>query len=354
MKVLIITRTNWDEAPRIRHQMCNMMLKQGNEVVFLEKPTNSILSPLKLREEKEGLTLGTYPELMHHQLKFTKLFQYLNAKFVIRKLKNLIENNNFDLVLNFNYDYSYLSNFFEPRKFISIINDNFIAQGKPWMKKSIREQMESTCALSYATLSVSYPLKKLVDKSSNNSLLFIPWCEVEYKKPKPMKLRNIVLYYGYINERIDWTVIEGLLERNISIRFVGPVAGNATKQELIRLQHFPDFEVKGACSFEKLDLTDVCCSIAPYRKDIESVRACTISNRAFRLLSSGIPVVYPNLPYLIKAPKTVIFGASSLQEYFEIINFYMRNFDSCQNDILDFLDGHSEQDRYNSLMSILG
>ncbi|WP_417446728.1 hypothetical protein [Kangiella sp.] len=354
MKILIITRTNWNEPPRIRHQLCNMLLKRGHKVVFLEKPTNKLLSPLRLQTVSENLTLGVYPELLHHQLKFFGLFQYLNAKFVMVKLKSFLNKNKFDLIFNFNYDYSYITSCIDADKFVTIINDDFIAQAKPWMRRAIREQMVMTCKVSSSVLSVSYPLKKLVDSYCDNSFLFLPWCDDKYEQPTKSKVRNVVLYYGFINNRLDWQIVKGLLDKDITIRFVGPINEEDAKNQVNSLSNnYDNFEYISPRCLSKLDLEDVCCSIAPYDISIESIKACTVSNRAFRLLAKGIPVIYPNLPHILEAPVEAISTASKLSEYIENITFYKCNFYNCQPIIKDFLPAHYSSARYQQLMNVV-
>lgn len=353
MKVLIITRTNWSEPPRIRHQFCRMMLNKGHEVYFLEKPTMKWWQPLQLKKIESNFVLGTYPELLHHQLKFSRILQFFNSKLVLKKLKEFLRKKKFDAVINFNYDYGFLSQAIDNAKFITVINDDFIAQGKPWMKGAIKSQLQSTCDVSDSTLSVSFPLKVMIEKYTHKSKLLLPWCEKEYKAPNSSKERNVVLYFGYINNRIDWKIVVGLLERNIHIRFVGPVNGKETQETISNLQRYPNFEQLAACDYEELNLDDVFCSIAPYDPSIESVQACTISNRAFRLLSSGIPILYPKLPYLLEAPKEVIYGAIDLDDYYSQILFYKEYFYYCQKFIEVFVKSHTEQERYRVIESVV-
>ena len=98
---------------------------------------------------------------------------------------------------------------------------------------------------------------------------------------------------------------------------------------------------------------DVFCSIIPYNPDKESVQACTISNKAFNLLSLGLPLVYADLKHLIKAPKEVMRKNTSLKEYIESMNYYHENFCEVQNHIELFLQQHYEEKRWNLLKKII-
>lgn len=354
MRILIIARTNWVEPPRIRHQICNMLLSHGHEVVFLQKPNQKILSDLELSKNQDGLVLGEYPELVHHQLRLTRLIDWVNERFVISKLKKFLIEGNFDLILNFNYDYGFLKDYAPSGRFITIINDDFVAAARPWMTNSVREKIKYTSRVSDAVLAVSYPLYDFVKKYNNRSELFFPWCEDSYVYPETGVTRNVVLYFGYINDRIDWGDVEYLLSRDVNLRFVGPVAGSKSKKAIESFKGFSNFEIREPVSFDNLYLGDVFCSIAPYDKSIESVRACTVSNRAFRLLSHGIPMIYPDLPYLIDAGDNVISKAIDKEGYLDSIRHFEKHFYACQNHIEEFLVGNYESDRYEVLSRIAG
>ena len=87
MRILIVSRTNWVEPPRIKHQICNMLLSHGHDVIFLQRPNYRFFSGLELSENNNGLVLGECPELVHHQLRMSRLVDWVNEKFVASKLK---------------------------------------------------------------------------------------------------------------------------------------------------------------------------------------------------------------------------------------------------------------------------
>ena len=84
------------------------------------------------------------------------------------------------------------------------------------------------------------------------------------------------------------------------------------------------------------------------------MRACTISNRAFRLLSHGILMIYPDLPYLIDAGDNVIRKAVDKNGYLESIWYFQKHFYDCQSYIEEFLVGNYESDRYEVMSRIFG
>jgi hypothetical protein len=70
----------------------------------------------------------------------------------------------------------------------------------------------------------------------------------------------------------------------------------------------------------------------------------------FRLLSLGIPLVYPNMPYLIDAPDTVIRKCKMAADFLKAFNFFSQNFDSVQSDIENFLKSHTYQNRKDQFL----
>lgn len=351
-KVLILTKTNWSEPPRIRHQVTRLLKKHGYEITYVER--NSYKNIFVKKRSEEDITFYGHPELIHHQLRWHPLFQRANnevVKFYLKKIINQIE---FDLIINFCYDYSFLPEIAEGRKIVTIINDDFEAQAKFGMKDQIRNQIRKTCKSSDDVLTVSYPLYDKLSSYADNVTLFFPWSKNQYKKPKAAGPRNTVLYWGFIG-RMDWLMIEKIVEStNYHFRFIGPIDRAVDKQMVQKLTSEQlNFEHIPYSSLSDLKIEDVFCSIIPYNPDKESVQACTISNKAFNLMSLGLPLVYANLKYLITAPKEVMRKNTSLNDYIESLNFYHKNFYEVQNHIESFLQQHYEEKRWEILKKIM-
>ncbi|MBK5283835.1 MAG: hypothetical protein JJE25_00395, partial [Bacteroidia bacterium] len=228
LSIAIFTRTPWNEMPRIRHQLTNLLTTHGHHVTFFQKSkSNSSASG----EQISGpLSVVSLPELIHHQLRpMRQIGDAVNIypKKFIRKYYS--ENELPDIIINFNYDFGFLKEIFPAAPLITFINDDFIAQAKPWMKKMIAERLAETGSASDAVMTVSYPLQKQLSKYNNNILLFLPWSEEKYCSPHAGKEKNIVLYFGYINHRIDFAVLNQIAEKEISLRLIGPVQRTVDK-----------------------------------------------------------------------------------------------------------------------------
>jgi len=102
-------------------------------------------------------------------------------------------------------------------------------------------------------------------------------------------------------------------------------------------------------------VSQCCCAILPY--DPESLNgmfdAVTINNRAFELLSQGLPLLYCDLPSLIAAPDNVILRCRTKEQYLEAYERVRYRFYDCQENIKKFLDGNFEQDRYKQFLDFI-
>jgi hypothetical protein len=90
----------------------------------------------------------------------------------------------------------------------------------------------------------------------------------------------------------------------------------------------------------------------PYDVKVESVNACSISNRAFNLLSYGIPLLQPALPEVVPSSEKIIRYCKTAEDYLSGIEYFQNNFFDSQNEIKKFLSGNYSTDRYDFLNKI--
>lgn len=350
-KILVLTKTNWNEPPRIRHQITNMVKNSGYEIHYFEK--NSYKGIIPKFKSEDGMYFYRHAELIHHQLRYFRVIQKMNNWIVSKYIKHIIGKKQFDCVLNFNYEYDFLKKMFPNTPVISIMEDDFELQAKWGMSKNIRDQVGSTCKNSDYVLTVSYFLYDKLAKHKDNVKLFFPWSQNEYINPLNSDSRNTVLYFGYVG-RLNWDMVEELLKKtNYKYRFVGPPIRSSDEKWINKLiKNHNNFEYIPFSKLEELKTDDAFCSILPYDDNLGNVQGCSISNRAFNLLSKGLPLVYANLPYIIKSPKTVIRTNSNLEEYISSLEFFHKNFYDVQPDIKSFLEENYEDKRKEILLSL--
>ncbi len=343
-KVLFFTKTTWEEPPRLRHQVVRLLKDMGYDIVFFERPSLNVW--LSIRKE-EGITFVRHFELIHHRLRFFDFLVKINVgvyKFFIKKAIKKLKIGN-EPVLNFSYDYYFLKDFFNTN-ITTVIDDDFVNKLKDGLvKKNTELQLAKTARNSTYNLAVSYPLRNQLEQFVEKAYLFFPWAEQIYEKPKTDKKRDVVLFFGYINYRIDWPLVLDIIRKGIKFRFIGPIEKSVNLKYLEEAQSSPNVEFLSAMNINNIDFSDICCSILPWDTSFEGIQAITINNKCFNLLSRGIPQLYTDLPYLIEADNQVIGRCRTAKEFMESIKYYSDNFEDCQQPIIDFLEMHYPKKR---------
>src|SRR5690242_9255210 len=104
IRFAFFTRTPWNEMPRIRHQLTNLLTANGHHVTFFEKAGTSSAFPKII---SENLTVVTLPEIIHHQLRPLRSIGNAANFFPKNFIKKYYSNSNLpDVIINFNYDFS--------------------------------------------------------------------------------------------------------------------------------------------------------------------------------------------------------------------------------------------------------
>lgn len=346
--VLVVSRTAWSEAPRLRHQLSRLLRDIGYEIYYVELLL--AVKPIEENSEK-GINVYTVNERLHHQLKPFTFLQNIDSKYICKSLKRILPIKDFCFVVNFNYDNDYTFSLFPSVPVITVINDDFYAMAKPWMRSQVLKNLANTLSKSRINLSVSYSLDRQLSQFSPFTELFLPWSDTKYKKPISNLKRDVVLYYGFVS-RLNLKIAEDLCNSGIKLRFVGPLQGNGFKFKS-KFGSYPNVEFLNETKLSDLDVSDVFCAVALYDSKLASVQAITASNRMFQLLAVGIPLVYPNLPNLILASDQVIRRCTSTSDFLDAISYFEVNFNKVQPVIEHFLLNHTKINRIQIFENII-
>ncbi len=348
------TRTDWDEPPRIRHQLARMLLREGHEVIFFDGSRRS--GSFDSHSPEVGLTCVRTREILHHQLRPLAALQRLSGAYAKSQIELTIKRLSLpspDVVVNFNYDYDFLRSLFPDQRLILFLNDDFVGMAKKWMRREA-VRVEARCARESGTvLTVSSAIAKRYEgEVGMTTELFLPWAESEYVAPADTGPRNTVLYFGYINSRNDWPMVQELVESStMNFRFVGEVEDSASKEAMEKITRHANVEQLPPMAFDQIPLEDVCCSIAPYDASVDGAAAITLNNRSLRLLSRGIPSVITEMPYLLPAASKVVRPALGAAGFSEAIDVFGRDFYAVQSDIAAFVASNSERARFDQLVA---
>ena len=117
-------------------------------MIFHQKPKFLVSCAPVLISEK--LTLVKTAYLIHHQLRLNSFSRNLNAtyeKVMIKYFGKKVDEN--VIVINFNYDYTFVRNLFPKNKIVTIINDDFVSQAKFNNGKHVAESLKISICKQY-------------------------------------------------------------------------------------------------------------------------------------------------------------------------------------------------------------
>ena len=256
------------------------------------------------------------------------------------------------LVINFNYDAFWLRSLFPNLPIVTIINDDFESMSRLPFHGHITWALSRTCAMSDRVLTLSSGLCNRLSPWCSPEL-FLPWAATDYVVPNKDCRRNVLLYWGYVNNRLDFKSILGSLPilqaAGYKIRFVGPRDSTAESFRR-RMSHSQAIEWLPACSFHTLDTSDCAAAFLPYRLDCQAVRAAQLPNKALQLLSRGLPLLSSDLPHLQTAPFIIKYGSTGLPDLLQALFSAVDLFDALQPSIASFVASNSPKDRLAQLL----
>lgn len=356
MRFIFFSKSMYDEAPRIRHQLAELLVKFDHTVIFYQKPVYPFSGSGQLLNKviSEQVEIRQTKQLIHHQMRLFYCLAQINAIYesnqISRSLFNLSDN---DIVVNFNYDYYFLRNLFPNNKIITVINDDFIAQARFFKGKHVQKSLEKVCSFSDAVLTVSYPLLKQASQWTDKAFLFLPWTKTGYEPSKSNTNRNALLLWAHIDKRVDLDLLVYILEnrKNYEIHIVGPITHNLNEKiQLLNLK-YKNLLLFPSASLDKLNMDHYFCSIIPYKSKVADIEAVTASNKTFQLMSRGLPLVTFGMPYFLE--HKAIFKAESYQDFCEKLDISYHEFSSLQKDIEELVMLNQPFQRYSQLVDII-
>lgn len=357
-RFIFFTKTNWQEPPRIRHQLARLLINAGHEVVFFEKPNMLWQSKKACGQQVKGMSFFRYKELLHHKLRLFRLLYLANSIFVVNEIKKCIRRMDVktsDIVVNFNYEYGFLRKIFPENKLITLINDDFWSRALMGYSKPLTDALELTCASSDAVLTVSNPLVRQLSTYCK-PILFLPWADEPYRSPSESQItqRKILLFWGYINDRIDFKFVSELADKfalshpDIKILFAGPIeAGN---KQIAKMRLKPNMEFVGECSLDDLPLDRVLAGFMPFRRNCPNIEAGMLPNKALKLLAKGLPLLIRGMPEFIDKP--FVFRMESVDER-NIVESVANQFNPLQSTIQNFVESNTPSQRLPAFMELI-
>ena len=355
MRFLFFSKTPWAEAPRLRHQLARLLAGEGHEVIFFQKPSFLWEARMPAFRAEPRITVMQHRELVHHKLRLWPAIRRLNAAWVSRDLRKVSQAHGFavsDIVVNFNYDYGFLRALFPRNRFITIINDDFTATAMFGRVKVLADALEEACAASDRVLTVSEPLRDQL-RSYCEPHLFQPWADRDYAPSATAGARDILLYWGFISDRLDVGIIDALLREiergqlGLTVLFVGPVQGRGLPK---RIRESSNVRVLEGTSLDNLPLDRVLAGLIPYRSGVRDFDAITLPNKALQFLARGIPLLVSGMPHLTPRPFVIRLDDGSIGSSLQRLQ---DTYDEMQPEIRRFVQQNGARARLAQFLDLI-
>lgn len=353
---MFLTRTGWAEAPRIRHQLANLLAAAGHDVLFFEKPLMPWQRASPPRVAAPRIRLAQYREMVHHKLRLAPVLHKINAVYAARSLRAALAfagAHDDAVIVNFNYDHWFVRDVFPRQRILTMINDDFLSTAVFGYSAPLRWALQRTCKTSDRVLTVSRPLKESLAEWCDAEI-FRPWADRPYSLAASARARDALLFWGFINRRFDVTLVEKL-SRDLAashpgmrILVVGPVEPGA-EMALARLASCGNVEILPATPLDSLPLDRVLAGLIPYQLIGAEKTAVDLPNKALQMLARGLPLVISGMPNFIDEPFVLRIDERPISE---VVEHLTRRFDSLQPGIRGLVERNLEAARLEQFLRL--
>lgn len=341
MKIHFLSRSPWNEPHRLRQQLAQLLA--GRYLIdYHVARLNDTAS-----DACDNSNINCDSFRLIERFSSVPLVTFLNSLIIYFFLRGRVKNG--DVLVNFMPEL-----IFYPAgvKVVGVINDDLSSMIKPIFRPWFSFLLRLMAKRSLKTFFVS---QRLAQKyPSKNSFLLYPWSDRKYA-PVVQEERNIFLYWGYISEILDFDAIRRLAEdlndnmEDGVIYLVGPVVPGVQNRLDQLLIEYPCIKYLSPRSLEVLPLNNVIFGIEFIDSSHPNAAFVEVPNKAPRLLSYGIPLLYSgvdllDLPFFFRYEYSILKVREKLDACGETI----------QGEICDYLASYNSDFILNNFSSFLG
>jgi len=319
MKFLLITRTDWDEPPRSRHQLAQCLAKK-HEIVFVA--LNSIGKPkINYTKPLRNFTLATPNWFIAGKVLWripliNEIYQFWLYKKLSEKYSNYI-------IINFDITAFPIFRFF--KDVVYYCGDDFLALKRSRLVLvSLYWYLTQKLVSQYAIFCVSvskYLQQKLSLYNNNSYLLLTAASDLPSKKCIYLASegkKRILVYVGWLSKLdANWVSALAKNKRN-SIFLIGPYS----KKQGNHYDGYKNIKTVGEKNGEELDSylssADVC--IAPYIDNKDTEKVYTMPNKFWLYLSHGKPIVTRKINNLAELPDKFVYQSETQTDFINNID----------------------------------
>ncbi len=356
MDYIINTNSEWDAAPRARHQIAESIAKSHN--VYFVAASKIGLPDLNISSVKKRLTIITPSFPIDYRIRYRiPILNELYQLWLFPKLKKYFESADNIYVICSDFTAYKINNYFEHVAFYC--NDDHINNiPSPWLIKKyhelIQKKMVQESLFSIVTARYLYEKFIYITKKVHEIPLGAPEINIETRKEiKRINNKIRIVLLGYLNtKKTPVNLINKISnELDVQLIFIGPIEDN-----FLELLDKPDNVIStgiltGNALYQKMTEADV--GIVPYFMNDPNLGRTP--NKLWQYLAVGIPVVVTNLPNIRhwEFPEDFIYKANNDEDFVEYIKIAIKkNTDSLKKSRIEFAKKNTWDNRTQEITKL--
>ncbi len=328
---VLVTMTNWDEPPRMRHEISSLLSKEDN-VLFVQLHAQRRFKRKRLKYgsnvivERIGISFPGVTRLFWRISHFRKIYYKYTSLLISKRLKKL----GFKkiILINFQYDYPEIFDLKIWDAKIYFCNDDFIGQqvGQSEHVRAIKEDVQKKVALKAdMVVTVSEPLKKYLSNFSDNVKLIFSGHRFDILKsmsalPFERDADPIIkaCYLGVLNQGVALDWLEFILDKkDIFLTIIGPLP-YSLRNRLEVCRNFKNINFLTGELLQNL-LLEQDVLLMPYSSRVANDMT-SVPAKLFQYLAVGKPIVSSVMPNLIELPDKFVYMASDKYDFYNLIH----------------------------------
>jgi glycosyltransferase involved in cell wall biosynthesis len=361
---VVVTVTNWNEPPRIRHEISLQLARRYNVLYIQLYQTAGVVRPVKnisdnFIVDKAGFGFRGMGRLFKYLPILQTAYNKLVARQIERKLKKFTSNE-FTTLVNFQYDFPEVNEIASLNKTIYFCNDDFVNQDVYCSVAEVRRKdklQSKVVELSDEVITVSYPLKETLERYGKNVNVILSGHSFDLSISRNFEIckrQTInVCYMGFLNNgiAIDW--LEFILQNEkIHLTVIGPIEVPAFKVNVSKCKNFTHIKhLTGENLQREMLKHDV--MLMPYSSPIENM-VTSVPAKLFQYLAVGKPIVSSSLQNLIYLPDGFVYKSKNKEEFLESIMKSVSYDNECLKESrISYSSQHTWDARGNELFKML-
>jgi len=333
--VVVVTKTNWNEPPRMRHQVTRQLLRFFN-VLYVQKNHNNKSDTLKKISNRQVIFIPAFEgTFLPRAYAWLPVYQNAVNNRYVSKIDKLVRSfgAKTNILINFEFDFFQVMNLetFDLKFYICV--DEFPKMQGSKAKKSILKRIiqenllqlyeNKVASLSDICLTCHYPLQRKLKRVNRNVEMFFHAndLKIKYGKISEKKLiRNRPInvgFMGYIDRRLDIAILNEILcQQDMKLFLIGQfhnINRNVFESDLSSQRLTITGNLYGDELYDYMSHLDVL--IMPYIPTIPDVQVLTTSSKLFQYIATGKPIVISDLPNYIKMPEGIYYRAKKTSDF---------------------------------------